>query len=135
MRKRYIFEGLHRVGTGNSIWNVFEDIALFLLAINTKGEDTIFGEVHIRLLIISLLDVRVQDHLEVLPFQKILLEFFAVDQCFITIGRPGSWQDVQETCCTLAVLVDEVGHDVFEFLCLFHRKEETFAAASFILWA
>ena len=52
-----------------------------------------------------------------------------MDECIVTVGRPGTWKHMEEPCCTLGVLVEEVGHHVFELLSLLYRKEEVFAAA------
>ena len=68
-----ILVGFHGICLGDGIWNVFQVIFLFCLAVDAQRENTILCQVHVGLSVIFLFHFRVQDQLEVTVFQQIRL--------------------------------------------------------------
>ena len=81
-----LFVGFHRVRVGDCIRDVLQVESSVLLAVYAQTEDSVLGQVHVGLSVVSFLVVGVQYHLEVFSLQQILLEFLAVDQGLIAIA-------------------------------------------------
>jgi hypothetical protein len=105
----------HRVSVCDSIRNVHQCVSGFGLTVNAQTEDSVFCQVHV-LGLVALLHFWVQDWSEVTFLQKILLVFLRLDQGDVTVGRPGAWKNVQESCCAFEVLVEEMCHNVLVLL-------------------
>lgn len=92
---------LHGVCVSNCIRNVLQVVFSILLAVNTQTQNSIFGQVHVCLLVIPLLVGGIQNHLEVLSLQQVLFEFLAVNESLVSIAGPSTRQHMQETKSTL----------------------------------
>ena len=118
-----ILERLHRVCVRESLWDVFENVLTLLLAVDTEWKNTIFGQIHVCLFMVSLLHAGIKNHFEIFPLKQVLLELLAVNQRLVSVCRPGSWQHMQKSCCTFRVFVYKMRDDVLELLYLLDWEE------------
>ena len=78
--------GFHGVGVGDCVGDVLKVESSILLAVDTQTENSVFGQIHVGLSVISFLVAGVQYHFEVFSLQQILLEFLAVDQGLVAVA-------------------------------------------------
>lgn len=118
-----VLVAFHGICPCSRIGNVSQIKIALGLAVDSQGEDTVFSQVHVSLLIATHFQIWIKSEFEIRMLKKIRLVFIWFDQGSVTISGPSSRQYMKKSKSTLSVFVQKMSNDVLIFLCSLNRKK------------
>ena len=118
-----VLVAFHGICPCSRIRNVSQIELALGLTVDSQGEDTVFSQVHVGLLVTTLIDFCAQCVLKVRMFQQVRFVFIRFNKSFITISGPSSRQYMKKSKSTLSIFVQKVSYNIFIFLGFLYRKQ------------